>query len=146
MQFTKPINREVEIDGHQFIVSFDITGIEFRLKGKRKTARVDWPQVLDNARGEDGASARELLGVGASAPVNGQAPQRLAPHEDALARTINPPAPQSQPDGSAQEPPSSPASTSDESSPDAPSPAGETTEPGDEPRRALTAGETGPES
>ena len=72
MQFTKPINREVEIDGHQFIVSFDITGIEFRLKGKRKTARVDWPQVLDNARGEDGSGARELLGVSAAAQGSGE--------------------------------------------------------------------------
>jgi hypothetical protein len=102
MKFTKPINREVDIDGQHFIVSFDDISIEFRLKGKRKTARVEWSQVLDIARGEDGVDARALLGLGAStsAQPSGQEPARMAQNEDAMARTINPPAPapQSQPD------------------------------------------------
>ena len=138
MKFSKPINREVEIDGHDFIVSFDDFGIEFRLKGKRKTARVEWAQVLDIARGEDGSDARALLGLGASARGR-QEPARMAQNEDALARTINPPAPapQSQPDGSAQAPPSTPAS-----SPDAHS----TEERGDDKGRAVSAGDIGPES
>src|SRR5689334_16916188 len=110
MKFTKPISREVEIDGQSFVVSFDDIHIEFRLKGKRKTARVEWSQVLDIARGEDGEDARALLGLGAStaAPPSRQAPASLAQNEDAMARTINPPAPAplSQPDGSAQSPPS----------------------------------------
>ena len=42
MKFTKPINREVDIDGNTFIVSFDQNGIDFRVKGKRKTAHTDW--------------------------------------------------------------------------------------------------------
>ena len=84
MKFTKPINREVEIDGHHFIVSFDDIGIEFRLKGKRKTARVAWPQVLDIARGEDGDSARALLGIGdeTSTQAANQAPVPLAQNEE----------------------------------------------------------------
>lgn len=105
MKFTKPINREVEIDGHEFVVSFDDRGIEFRLKGKRKTARVDWPQVIDIARGEDGENARALLGLGAGAAKQSDDQETArAQNEDAMARTINPPAPQSQPDGSPQAP------------------------------------------
>jgi hypothetical protein len=148
MKFSKPINREVEIDGHHFIVSFDDTSIEFRLKGKRKTARVEWSQVIDIARGEDGEDARALLGLGAStsAPNSGQAPARMAQNEDAMARTINPPAPQSQPDGSAQAPPSTATSSPNESSEDAPSAAGETTDHSDEQGRAVTASDNGPES
>jgi hypothetical protein len=150
MKFSKPINREVDIDGHHFIVSFDNIGIEFRLKGKRKTARVEWSQVIDIARGEDGEDARALLGLGAStsAPNSGQAPARMAQNEDAMARTINPPtpAPQSQPDGSAQAPPSTATSSPNESSVDAPSAAGETTDRGDEQGRAVTASDNGPES
>jgi hypothetical protein len=66
MKFTKPINREVDIDGNTFIVSFDQNGIDFRVKGKRKTAHTDWNKVLDIARGEDGTSAHEILGVSSS--------------------------------------------------------------------------------
>ncbi|HJQ27489.1 MAG TPA: hypothetical protein VKA60_26625 [Blastocatellia bacterium] len=129
MKFTKPINREVEIDGQNFIVSFDDSGIEFRLKGKRKTARVAWSQVLDSARGEDGTDAHTVLGLGA------QKPARIAQNEDALASTLNPPAPQSQPDGSAQAPPATAASATD--SPD---------EQGGEQGRAVSASDIGPES
>ena len=139
MKFTKPINREVEIDGQNFIVAFDDNGIEFRLKGKRKTARVAWPQVLDSARGEDGADARAVLGLGA------QRPARMAQNEDALANTLNSPAPQSQPDGSAQAAPSTAASSSGESASDT-SPSGDRGERGDEQGRAIGAGEIGPES
>ena len=66
MKFTKPINRELDIDGNTFIVSFDQNGIDFRVKGKRKTAHTDWNQVLEIAKGEDGTSAHEILGVKAS--------------------------------------------------------------------------------
>jgi stringent starvation protein B len=150
MKFTKPINREVEIDGQNFVVSFDDISIEFRLKGKRKTVRVEWAQVLDIARSEDGEDARALLGLGAStsAQSNRQEPARMAQNEDAMARTINPPAPapQSQPDGSAQSPPSTAVSSPDESSDDTPRPDGETSDRGDEQGRAVTASDIGPES
>jgi hypothetical protein len=138
MKFTKPINREVEIDGHDFIVSFDDSGIEFRLKGKRKTARVEWAQVLDLARGEDGADARTMLGLSATASARGsrQQPAFMAQHEDAMARTINPPAPQPQPDGNTQ-PPSTAASSLNE-----PSTESHNADKG----RAVSAGEIGPES
>ena len=63
MKFSKPITREVEIDGDTFNVTFNDTGIEFRLKGKRKTARVEWTTVLGAARGEQGESAHEHLGI-----------------------------------------------------------------------------------
>ena len=147
MKFSKPINREVDIDGHHFIVSFDDTGIEFRLKGKRKTARVEWPQVLDIARG-DGEDARALLGLGAStsAQTSKQEPARMAQNEDAMARTINPPAPQSQPDGSAQAPPATITPTPNESSEGTPTAAGQSTDRGGEQGRSVTAGDIGPES
>jgi hypothetical protein len=63
MRFTKPISREVDIDGNTFIVSFSDEGIDFRIKGKRRTARADWVGVLDIARGDQGESARDFLGV-----------------------------------------------------------------------------------
>src|SRR6185503_4303737 len=66
MKFTKPINREVDIDGHTFIVSFDDNGIDFRVKGKRKTAHVNWNTVLEIAGGEDGASASQIFGLAAN--------------------------------------------------------------------------------
>ena len=147
MKFTKPINREVEIDGQDFIVAFDDNGIEFRLKGKRKTARVAWPQVLDSARGEDGADAGGLFGLGARASAHSrQEPERLAQNEDALAQTLNPPTPQSQPDGSAQAPPATAVSAAGESATGTPSPTGETAEPGDAQGRAVTASDNAPES
>jgi hypothetical protein len=138
MKFSKPINREVEIDGQDFIVAFDDSGIELRLKGKRKTARVEWAQVLDIARGEDGSDARAMLGLSASAQGRGgrQQPAFMAQHEDAMARTINPPAPQPQPDGSTQ-PPSTDASSQNE-----PSTESNSADKG----RAVSAGEIGPES
>jgi hypothetical protein len=148
MKFTKPINREVAIDGQDFVVSFDDNQIEFRLKGKRKTARVAWSQVLDIARGEDGEDARALLGLDSStaAPHGRQAPASQAQNEDAMARTINPPAPAplSQPDGSAQSPPT--ATPTPDSPEDYPSASGETADRDDEQGRAVTAGDIGPES
>jgi hypothetical protein len=63
MRFTKPISREVDIEGNTFIVSFSDEGIDFRIKGKRRTARADWIGVLDIARGDQGESARDFLGV-----------------------------------------------------------------------------------
>jgi hypothetical protein len=68
MKFTRPINREVEINDNTFIVSMDESGIGFRLKGKRRVARLDWNEALEMARGEEGASAREFLGFAGSGP------------------------------------------------------------------------------
>ncbi len=62
MKFSRPINREVEIDGNTFIVTVEETGVGFRLKGKRKTARVEWARVLEIAQGEQGERASEFLG------------------------------------------------------------------------------------
>ena len=155
MKFSKPINREVEIDGQNFIVSFDDTSIEFRLKGKRKTARVAWPQVLDSAHSEDHESARTLFGLSAatsaseaetSTPEAESEPVRLGQNEDAMARTVNPPAPQSQADGSAEAPPETAIPTANQSSQDAQSPTDENADRRDEQGRAVTAGEVGPES
>jgi hypothetical protein len=58
MKFTKPISREVEINGDTFIVSMDEAGIGFRHKGKRKTARVNWANILEIAEGEGEDSTR----------------------------------------------------------------------------------------
>lgn len=63
MKFTRPINREVDINDVTFIVSLDESGIGFRLKGKRRVARLDWSEALEMARGEQGASARDFLGL-----------------------------------------------------------------------------------
>ena len=68
MKFTRPINREVEINDNTFIVSMDELGIGFRVKGKRRVARLDWSEALEMARGEDGATARDFLGLGGTAP------------------------------------------------------------------------------
>ena len=68
MKFSKPINREVDIEGITFVVSFDDNGIEFRVKGKRRTAHADWTQVLNTAQGEQGANGREFLGIGGGQP------------------------------------------------------------------------------
>jgi hypothetical protein len=146
MKFSKPINREVEIDGNHFIVAFDDIGIEFRLKGKRKTARVEWAHVLDIARGEDGEDARALLGLdhSTSAQRGRQEPSRMGQNEDAIARTINPPAPQSQPDGSAQAPPST--ASPNQASADTESPDSDTAGGVGELGRVVTAGDIGPES
>ncbi|HJQ71438.1 MAG TPA: hypothetical protein VKA70_20840 [Blastocatellia bacterium] len=66
MKFSRPINREVEIDGNTFIVTVEETGVSFRLKGKRKTARAEWARVLEIARGEQGERASEFLGFAES--------------------------------------------------------------------------------
>ena len=66
MKFSRPINRELEIDGNTFIVTVEETGVGFRLKGKRKTARVEWARVLEIARGEQGERASEFLGFAES--------------------------------------------------------------------------------
>lgn len=75
MKFTKPINREVDIDGNTFIVSFDDNGIDFRVKGKRKSAHVNWNSVLEMAEGEDGTSASKLFGISATAQSQHDEPQ-----------------------------------------------------------------------
>lgn len=63
MKFSKPINREVDINGTSYILSLSDTGVEFRIKGKRKATRVDWPQVLELAGAEQGASQRSTSGA-----------------------------------------------------------------------------------
>lgn len=83
MRFTKPISREVDIDGNTFIVSFSDEGIEFRIKGKRRTASVDWVRVLDIASGDQGEGARDFLGV--------QEGQGGSPHANQPQSTTNAP-------------------------------------------------------
>jgi len=70
MRFSKPISREVDIDGNTFVLTFSDLGIEFRLKGKRRTANANWTDVLNAARGDQGESLHEFLGIaaGASSP------------------------------------------------------------------------------
>jgi hypothetical protein len=77
MKFSKPINREVDINGTSYILSLSDTGVEFRVKGKRKATRVDWPQVLELAGGEQGASQRSTSGAEAAPQVNAQAQERM---------------------------------------------------------------------
>lgn len=64
MRFTKPISREVDIDGNTYIVTLDETGVDFRVKGKRKSSRVEWARVLEIAGPEQSATAREQSGSG----------------------------------------------------------------------------------
>jgi hypothetical protein len=71
MKFSRPINREVEIDGNTFVVTVEETGVGFRLKGKRKTARVEWTRVLQIAEGEQGERASEFLGFAESSSQKG---------------------------------------------------------------------------
>jgi hypothetical protein len=52
MKFNKPINREVEIDNNTYVVTMDDSGVTFRVKGKRKSLRADWPAILFIARAE----------------------------------------------------------------------------------------------
>ncbi len=56
MKFTKPISREVDIDGNTYVVTLDETGVDFRVKGKRKSSRVEWARVLEIAGPEQSAS------------------------------------------------------------------------------------------
>lgn len=131
MKFTKPITREVDIDGNTFNVTFNDTGIEFRLKGKRKTARADWTDVLNIARGEQGESARELLGISeaSSTSTSESQPQGRAFQSETGQQN----APAFQPQGSEQ---GRETAASEEDSNRA----------GDEISRSVTAGEVGPES
>ena len=59
MKFNKPINREIEIDDNTFVVTMDESGVSFRLKGKRKSQRAEWPAILFIARGESGEAHHE---------------------------------------------------------------------------------------
>lgn len=132
MKFSKPINREVDIDGNTFIVSFDDNGIDFRLKGKRRTAHADWAQVFNIAQGEQGASAREFLGMGASQSQQGEAAESMEQiFEPQVTRTAQQQTTgaQAQASGSNQ---SSESETESRSS--------------EELGRAVSAGEIGPES
>jgi len=151
MKFTKPINREVDIDGNTFIVSFDQNGIDFRVKGKRKTAHTDWNQVLEIAKGEDGTSAHEILGVSASRSEQHETERQeqiFAPQTSGF----NPSqgySPQSQDDTSAQPPQASNSNISEYSQEERAHQASATTADDDtreEFGRAVTAGETRQES
>ncbi|HYP26604.1 MAG TPA: hypothetical protein VE262_07795 [Blastocatellia bacterium] len=57
MRFTKPISREVDIDGNTYVVTLDETGADFRVKGKRKSSRVEWARVLEIAGPEQSQSS-----------------------------------------------------------------------------------------
>jgi hypothetical protein len=88
MKFTRPINREVEINDVTFIVSVDESGIGFRLKGKRRVARLDWSEALEMARGEQGASARDFLGLASGEPqrASREAETEIDAHREPPAR------------------------------------------------------------
>jgi hypothetical protein len=164
MKFTKPISREVDIDGNTFIVSFDDNGIDFRVKGKRKTAHTDWNRVLEIARGEDGTSAHEILGVSAHQPASEEPEsqeQRFAPQTAGFgqAQEANSPSLQendsTRPQASEKTEPYTDASVSEYSQEERTPQASSTTEPQsnadeDDKReefgRAVTAGEAGQES
>ena len=57
MRFTKPISREVDIDGNTYVVTLDEAGVDFRVKGKRKSSRVEWARVLEIAGPEQSQSS-----------------------------------------------------------------------------------------
>jgi hypothetical protein len=59
MKFNKPINREVEIDNNTFVVTMDESGVSFRVKGKRKSQRAEWPAILLIANAEAEAGHHE---------------------------------------------------------------------------------------
>ena len=120
MKFSKPISRELDVDGNTFVVTFSDIGIEFRLKGKRRTARADWTDVVNIAKGEQGESARELLGI-----ETGESSQREA--EPQSAEPFKP----QRAEATGETSTSSTHATRDE---------------GEEVGRAVTAGEVGPES
>ncbi|HEX8185134.1 MAG TPA: hypothetical protein VF747_10295 [Blastocatellia bacterium] len=133
MKFSKPINREVDIDGNTFVVSFDDNGIGFRVKGKRRTAHVDWTKVLGIAQGEQGANGREFLGVGAGQPQQqdaGEAERMEQIFEPQTTETTRPQSTGAQAQTSRADQPteSEDATTRDELG------------------RAVSAGEVGPES
>lgn len=57
MKFTKPISREVDIDGNTYVITLDEAGVDFRVKGKRKSSRVEWARVLEIAGPEQSQSS-----------------------------------------------------------------------------------------
>jgi hypothetical protein len=69
MKFTKPISREVEISGNMFIVTLDEAGASFRIKGKRRSTRIDWTKILGASTGEEGEAASEYLGLSKVQPA-----------------------------------------------------------------------------
>jgi hypothetical protein len=131
MKFSKPINREVEIDGNTFVVSFDDNGIDFRVKGKRKTAHVDWIGVLNIAQGEQGENGREFLGI-----TPGQSQQQEASGAERIGQIFAPQVAATSP--SQSEAGIARANQAAESNAD------DSTK--DELGRAVSAGEVGPES
>jgi hypothetical protein len=134
MKFSKPINREVDIEGITYVVSFDDNGIDFRVKGKRRTAHIDWTQVLDIAQGEQGANGREFLGVGA-----GQSRLQETGEAERMEQVFDPQAAEtSQPQAAGAQAQASGANQPMESE------AASTTK--DDLGRAVSAGEVGPES
>lgn len=130
MKFSKPINREIDIDGDTFIVSFDGGGIDFRLKGKRRTAHADWIQVFNIAQGEQGANARDFLGVGSGQSQQDDETERAErAFESQVTATTRPQAAGAQAQAGGANQPQQTESASRE-----------------ELGRAVTAGEVGPES
>ena len=89
MKFSRPINREVDIDGNTFIVTVEETGVGFRLKGKRKTARVEWDRVLKIAQGEGGEPASEFLGFAEDSPQKTDQAESTARREQAFEPETN---------------------------------------------------------
>jgi protein required for attachment to host cells len=146
MKFSKPINREIDIDGNTFIVSFDNNGIDFRVKGKRKTAHVNWNRVLEIAEGEDGSSASQVLGISSGNQTESQeqpfAPQTLSDNQSQATGS------QQTQNSSGASPQSSGAPRSENSSSENSSSGNSSSEPSDQGElgRAVTAGEIGPES
>lgn len=91
MKFSRPINREIDIDGNTFIVTVEETGVGFRLKGKRKTARVEWNRVLEIAQGERGERASEFLGFAeGSSQKSDQAESPVAESIERVEQTFEP--------------------------------------------------------
>jgi hypothetical protein len=132
MKFSRPISREIDIDGNAFVVSFDDNGIDFRLKGKRRTAHADWAEVFNIAQGEQGANARDFLGIeaGQSQQQEGDETERMEQiFEPQVTGAAQPQSTGAQAQSSEADPPTEPESTSRE-----------------ELGRAVTAGEVGPES
>ena len=77
MKFNKPINREIEVDGNTYVVTMDESGISFRLKGKRKSSRAEWPAILFIARSESVESGHHEPGQ-ISGPEEPEAPESIS--------------------------------------------------------------------
>ena len=127
MKFSKPISRELDVDGNTFVVTFSDIGIEFRLKGKRRTVRADWTDVVNIAKGEQGESARELLGIEMGESSQREAEPQGRAFEPQNAEPFKP----QRAEATGENMTSSTHTTRDE---------------GEEVGRAVTAGEVGPES